>query len=417
VTSSATPTDATEPAVASRRAWARGLTRRSWPLVVVAAVCGAAIGLVLTLLIPPSYSAKSTLYVAPPISSSATDAVAGDQYATNRTNLYQQLAKNDELARRVATEMHSPAAPAALAKRISVSAAHDAPLLTIQASGRSPGEARSLAQAYLDQLPDFARSVEQSSGLREGPVLVTVAGPITVSPGRTTGKPWLLALASTGAFLAAAIGYALLRRRRHPAVGSADRLRKAVPAPFVATLTGRAGEIAQIQAMLFAAPNSARKVILTGVRRDDRLGDTIGHLKRALQGGLSNGILEEHKSDETSVGRHSNHVVLLTAPALLDQIEQITTLAAQATAAVVVCRKRRTLVEDVADLVRVLSLNGVNLKGILIADRRRPSRPTRARQPTVPTAEADDTDRPWPRIDVLEAGMTGLTEGRRSRRR
>jgi capsular polysaccharide biosynthesis protein len=404
VTSSAMASDPSEPAQASRGGWARRLTRGSWPLVILAAVCGAAIGYTLTLFIPPSYSAKVTLYVAPPISSSATDAVAGDQYATNRTDLYQQLAKNDELARRVAAEMQSPAAPAALAKRITVSAAHDAPLLTIEASGRSLGEARSLAQAYLDQLPDFARSVEQSSGLREGPVLVTVAGPITVGPSRTTGQPWLVVMVPIGVLTAVALAFVLLRVRRHPTVRSVGQLRKALAAPLIVELTGRAGEIAQFRAMLFAAPNSARRVILASARHDDTLDETIAHLKNVLSDGISDEIVEGHERGEIDVGNHSNAVIMFAATALLDHSDRITALAARANAAVVVCRKRRTPVEDVVDLAALLSLNGLDVRGILIATHRRQQR---EKQPLPSSADGDDTDRPWPRIDVLEAGMTG----------
>ena len=62
----------------------RRLLRKRWRLVVLAAVCGAVIGCFLTFAVHPTYAAKATLYVAPPISSSATDAVSGDQYAQDR---------------------------------------------------------------------------------------------------------------------------------------------------------------------------------------------------------------------------------------------------------------------------------------------------------------------------------------------
>jgi capsular polysaccharide biosynthesis protein len=132
----------------------RRLLRKGLRLVVLVAALGAAIGYFLTFSVSQTYWAKATLYVAPPVSGSPTDAVAGDQYSQDRSTLYWQLAKSDELARRVAGQMHSAESPAALAARISVSLTHGAPLLTVQAAGRSADAARSLAQAYADQLPE-----------------------------------------------------------------------------------------------------------------------------------------------------------------------------------------------------------------------------------------------------------------------
>ena len=130
-------------------------------------------------------------------------------------------------------ELQSAESPAALAKRITVSVMHDAPLLTIQATGPSADAARSLAQAYVDQLPDYARSVEQNSGLREGPVLVTVARPIEVTKSTAGVKPWLKVLFSTALFGGAALIYTMLKRRRHPTVRGVGQLRKAVPGPWI----------------------------------------------------------------------------------------------------------------------------------------------------------------------------------------
>lgn len=384
----------------------RRLLRKSWRLVVLAAVCGAAIGYFLTFAVHPTYWAKATLYVAPPVSSSATDAVAGDQYAQNRTQLYWQLAKSDELARRVAGEMQSSEPPAALVERISVRSMHEAPLLTIQAAGRSADAARSLAQAYVDQLPDYARSVEQNSGLRDGPVLVTVARPIEVTKSTAGVKPWLKVLLSVALFGGAALIYTTLKRRRHPTVRGVGQLRKAVPGPWIVQVDGSPGEMARIQAMLFAAPNSARKVILAGARSEDRLDGIIAEVRTALKGPIH--LLP--RAHLISGPRHQlNDVVVFAAPALLDQHERITALAARsstgimisAISSVIVCMKGQTLLEDVVDLVELLSVNGVDVKGILIARRRWRKRVKRRVSSSL---RGDDTDEPWPRIDVIECG-------------
>ena len=368
-----------------------GKSRR---LVILAAVCGAVIGCFFTFAVDPTYSAKATLYVAPPLSSSPTDAVSGDKYAQDRAQMYWQLAKSDELARRVAAEVRSAESPAALANRISVGLVYGAPLLTIQATGPSADAARSLAQAYLDQLPDYARAVEQNSGLREGPVLVTVARPVEVTKSTAGFAPWLKVLLFAALFGGAALVYTVLKNRRHPTVRGVDHVRKAVPGPWIVEVDGNRAEMARIQAMLFSAPNSPRKVLLVGARSEDGLDAMIAEFKTALSPGPRFRLSD---------------VELFAAPALLDQPERITALAARSstgimfsgTSSVIVCMKGRTLLEDVVDLDRLLYLNGVEVKGILVGRRQWRKR---ERQHFASPRQLDNIDDPRSVIGIVECG-------------
>jgi subunit length determinant Wzz-like protein len=367
---------------------------KRWRLVTFAAVCGATIGCLLTFAVHPTYTAQGTLYVAPPLSSSVTDAVSGDRYAQDRAQMYWQLAKSDELARRVLAEIRSPESPAALANRINVALIYGAPLLTIQATAQSADAARSLALAYLDQLPDYARSVEQHSGLREGPVLVTVARPIEVSESTAGFAPWLKVLLFAALFGGAALVYTVLKHRRHPTIRGVGQLRKAVPTPWIVEVNGGRAEMARIQAMLFSAPNSARKVVLAGARSDDGLDAMIAEFRTALSPGPRSGV---------------NDVEFFAAPALLDQHERMTALAARSstgimfsgTASVIVCLKGQTLLEDVVDLDELLSLNGVEVKGVLVARRQWRKR---AKQRVASREQLDDAVQPELVIEVVESG-------------
>ena len=367
---------------------------KRWRLVLFAAACGAIIGCIVTFSVSPTYGAQATLYVAPPLSSSATDAVSGDKYAQDRAQMYWQLAKSDELARRVASEMRSAESPTALVSRINFGLTFGAPLLTIQATGPSADAARSLAQAYLDQLPDYARSVEQNSGLREGPVLVAVARPVEVSESTAGSGPWVKVLLFSALFGGAALIYTVLKHRQHPTIRGIGQLRRALPAPWVVEVDGSRGEMARIQAMLFSAPNSARKVVLAGARSEDRLDGMIADFRTALLPGPRFRL---------------NDVEIFAAPALLDQHERMTTLAARSstgimfsgTASVIVCLKGDTLLEDVVDLDKLLSLNGVEVKGILIARRQWRKR---EKQRATSRPQPDNTDEPWSVTGVVECG-------------
>lgn len=384
----------------------RRFLRKRSRLVVLAALCGAAIGCFLTFALPPTYSADAMLYVAPPVSGSASDAVAGDEYAKDRTQLYWQLAKSDELAHRVAQELHSAEPPAALAKRINAQLIHDTPLLTIEATGRSADAARSLAQAYVDQLPDYARSVEQNSGLRDGPVLVTVARPVEVAKSTSGGAPWLGILFSAALFGGAALVYTMLEGRRHPTVRGVGQLRNAVPGPWIVEADGSPGEMARIQAMLFGKPNASRKVILAGPRSEDGLDGVIADFRTALQGPVR--FLPRAHS-QYGPNHQLRDVAISAAPALLDQHERITALAARsatgiaisAVSSVIVCLKGQTILDDVVDLVELLSVNGVDVSGILMV-RRRWRRRMKRRVSSTPRGNNDDEL--LPRVAVIECG-------------
>jgi capsular polysaccharide biosynthesis protein len=369
-------------------------------------MCGAVIGCFMSFAVPPTYSANATVYVAPPVSSSATDAVSGDEYAQNRTQLYWQLTKSDELARRVAAEMRSTESPTAIAARVSVTLIHDAPLLTIQATGPSADAARALAQAYLNQLPDYARSVEQNSGLRDGPVLVTVARPVEVTKSTAGLTPWLKVLSITALFAGAAVAFTVLERRRRPTVRGITQIRKAVPGPWIVEVDGSPGEMARIQAMLFSAPNSTRKVILAGVRSDDGLNGMVAEFSAALHGPVH----IPARAQLTSGPRHERgDIEISAAPALLDQHERITALVARsstgimisAVSSVIMCQKGQTVLEDIVDLVELLSVNGVDVNGILMV---RPSWRKRIRRRVSPSHRAGHTRESSPRIDVVECG-------------
>jgi hypothetical protein len=388
------------------------LARKGWPLVVLGAACGAAIGYLIAFAGDPTYASKATLYVAPPISSSPTDAVMGDQYADNRTQLYLQLIESDELAGLVAAELQSSEPLRALTSKIDAIRLHQTPLLEIEAKGPSPEAARSLAQAYVNQLPEYARSVEQNSGLREGSVLIPVAGP-TEATGSTTGlKPWLTILFSTVLFGCAALAYVIRKRHRNPTARNIGALRKAMPASFIEEVGHDPSDILRIEAMLFAAPHSARQVIFASARLADALETFTADFARSLQGA---GVPCEHvkagELDEYGNSPHSHALVVIDAPGLLDDSHGIAALAERSHTAVIVARRTETLVEDVVQLGKLLGLNGIEVKGV-ISVRRARKKGVKRHDALIGSVPDESPEDPWPTVDLLEAGMGSRNEGR-----
>lgn len=388
------------------------LARKGWPLVVLTGACGAVIGYMIAFGGHPTYISKATLYVAPPISSSPSDAVMGDQYASSRTQLYLELIKTDELAKRVAAELQSPEPVPALIANVGATGLHQAPLLEIEAKGPSPEAARSLAQAYVDQLPEYARSVEKNSGLREGSVLVRVAGP-TEAIGNTTGfKPWFTILFFTVLFGCAALAYVIRNRHRNPTVRNIGALRNAMPASFVEEINDDPSEVLRIQAMLFAAPNSARRVIFAGARRIDVLETFTADFAGAVRGaGIPCENVKAGELDDFEDGVPSRAIVVFDAPALLDDSHGIADLAVRSHTAVIVARRNETLIGDVLQLGKLLGLNGIDVKGVISVRRARGKGDERLGTP-IGSSRDERTEAPRPTIDLPEAAMSSHNEGR-----
>lgn len=380
------------------------LTRKRWPLVAVAAVCGALVGYFIAFAADPTYTSKATLYVAPPISSSPTDAVMGDQYADNRTQLYLQLIKSDELAGLVAKELKSSEPAAALVKSIDAIRVHQAPLLEIEARGSSPEAAHSLAKAYVDQLPEFARSVEQNSGLREGSALVSVAGPTEITQGSGGLQPWLTLIFCTVLFAGAASAYVIRRSSRNPTARNIGALRRAMPTSFIAEVGHDPADILKFGAMLFAAPHSTRQVIFAGARRADALEEFTSELTRSLRGaGIACTRVKSGDPVGSNGGDDDPHTItVFDAPGLLDDSHRIAALALRSRTAVIVAR-RTTLVEDVVQLQKLLNLNGIAVKGVISA-RRTSAKDARRHDEVIGVASDGAPGDTHPTPELLEAG-------------
>jgi hypothetical protein len=377
-------------------------------LVLIAAACAAATGYFL-FFSHPKYSAKAMLYVTPPTSSSPTDAAMGDQYAANRTQLYLQLVKSNDLAQRVAAQLQSSESPNALAAQIRATSLHQAPLIEIQATASDADTARSLAQAYADQFPDFARTVEQNTGIREGPVIVPVAAPLVVTKSTTGWRPWLTFGLCTLAGAGVAFGFVLWSRHRHPTARNIGALRDAMQPSMVEGVGRDPAELQRIQAMLFAAPKSARHLILASARRRDRLEDFSAQFTQSLRDAR---IHSEHVTanglDTFQHGLHSTDIVVFDAPALLEEPELIAALAIQSSTAVIVARGAKTFVQDVVQLGKLLQLNGIRVTGVLSVSRGRRNATRRRGEGT----SGETAEQPWPTIDVLEAAMSSHNENR-----
>jgi polysaccharide biosynthesis transport protein len=125
---------------------------RTWlPLFVLAAVVAAAAGLVVSLVQPKTYEARSTLIVGQALSSVNPDynqLLVSQRLSTT----YAAVVKTRPILDAVSTQLHLTDTPDALAARIKVDAPLDSTLLTITVQDRDPAAAAALANAIAAKL-------------------------------------------------------------------------------------------------------------------------------------------------------------------------------------------------------------------------------------------------------------------------
>lgn len=385
-----------------------GRAAGAWGIVLGVTLLGALLGALLGFGGQTVYTAQASMYVTPPTSSTPTDAVMAGQYATNRTQLYLELIKSDELARRVAAALGTSEPPNAIAARITATSLHQTSILAIEARGSSADDARSLANSYVKELPEYARSVERNSGLREDAPMAPVELPVSVESSKSGLTPWLPVLG--GAALlgipAAAVVWAI--RRRHPAVGDAEAAREALSVPFVETVDSDI-ELDRAQTMVLTMLGATKVLLVVSPRAAVSTERFTMHLIQTLEradAGYERGDISNLA--ELSTGLHSQHLVILDAPGILDRATQLERLADRRVAAVIVVHRGRTLIEDISETQRHLELLKIdNVLGVVID---RPGRKASGKPTDTQTNPADDES--WPRIDVLEQEEAART-GRR----
>ncbi|MEO3761524.1 hypothetical protein ABGB19_25000 [Mycobacterium sp. B14F4] len=350
---------------------------------------GAGLGLLRMYLKDYPYSATATVYVTPPISSSASDALTADQYAANRTQLYLSFIESPELARAVTERLQVNQPPEELADRVEGKATPLTSLLSITASGSSPSDARELAVAYAEALPSFARSIEGSGGLRGAPSVVTVALPLAEEPGFVQQYGLLITL-MVGLGLVGAL-YSFAYRRRFPNVRSADQLRSELHIALAEKVDPKWSdrELRRLQAELVTEAAHDGCLLVVGAKAQD-------HAER---------FSEVFRQSIEESGRTG--VDIVDVPALLESSASAAALnRSNCQQALMVTRYNVTSLRDAKEVRDLLAMNNVAVRGAIIL-RSRSRRRRESTPPAQPTSGDGDSEMPWPTIDVLDAEKRG----------
>ena len=297
-----------------KRIWDR-FSRLTLAVVLIFALIGAGAGILRMYVKEYNYSATATVYVTPPISSSASDALTADQYAANRTQLYLSLIESPELARAVIDRLQMSQSPEDLAERVQAKATPQTSLLAITASGSSPRDARDLATAYAEGLSSFARTVEGSAGLRGSPSVITVASPVAKDPSFIQQYGLIVALMVGAGVLGALYSYSY--QRRYPNVRSTDQLRRELHIALAESVdvANPGPQLRRLQAELLTDPDLDGGLVIVGARSRDQTSTFSELLSQSIK--ESGRDVGESKIVDRRSGR-SDGLLIVDVPALLE---------------------------------------------------------------------------------------------------
>ncbi|UCZ60895.1 hypothetical protein [Mycolicibacterium phocaicum] len=375
----------------------RQLLGTTWLVLLVGLILGFAAGIVIVAIPENKYVAKAVFYAAPPRASSTSDAVMGTQYAENRAKLYLSLMESEPLARAAAAEMNEQVSADTLRRRVKAKGVHATPLVELEVSGPTPEAALSGARAYVRVLPDFAKSVEDQSGLRQGPTLTMLGPPDAITAERKGLAPWYVVIATTVAGGLIGLAFIGWYRRRNPVVTSPRAVRKLIHLPYVQAISMKTGsnDLQRILALLHRRSGTDGRVLLTSATPADgchELVDKLAEASRARQ--IPVRVVQLVDVDGEALDEPG--ITLVEAPALLDNPVEATALRGHTFETVIVGRRNFTSVRSVAEVNELLNLNGHAADGLLIVRGRWTSKRSSA------PASATHSPNPWPVIDVLE---------------
>ena len=163
--------------------------RKSWWVVILATVIGAAAAVGITSRVAKQYSSSVTFFVATP-SAEPGQAYQANLYAQALVNSYVKLLGSDELARRVIVQAGLHATPQAVAGKISGTAGLNTVLLTATATDSTPAGAVRLSSAVAAVFGPMVSSLNNNynTTISKAPVVLSVVSgptsPVKVAPRR-----------------------------------------------------------------------------------------------------------------------------------------------------------------------------------------------------------------------------------------
>jgi hypothetical protein len=165
----------------------------------------------------------------------------------------------------------------------------------------------------------------------------------------------------------------------------------------------------RLQAELLTEADSERCLLIVGARAHDQAEAFSELLTRSIE--ASGRVVERgdapssHRSNRGP--ENSGALAIIDIPALLERSGYAAALhRPQSGEALLITRHNTTSLRDAKEVMALLGMNNIAVRGIIILRNNSFSWQRSAGPPVKPATKNDDSEFPWPAIDVLEAEKT-----------
>ncbi|WP_250545783.1 polysaccharide biosynthesis tyrosine autokinase [Paenarthrobacter sp. DKR-5] len=153
------------------------ILRRNWVVLVSATLLGLLVGGLASVLVKPTYTADTQLFVAIQSSGSVQELAQGNSFSEARVQSYVKTVTTPTVLQPVIDRLGLPMTPAELATKIKATSDLNTVLITVSVSDKSPIQAAAIAQGVADSLIAAVDSLERPKNGGLSPVKLSVVTP------------------------------------------------------------------------------------------------------------------------------------------------------------------------------------------------------------------------------------------------
>lgn len=209
------------------------ILRRHWILLVAATLAGLLAGGTASVLVKPTYTAETQLFVAIQSSGSVQELQQGNTFSQARVQSYAKTVTTPVVLQPVIDSLGLNTTPTELAERVEASADLNTVLIGISVRDSSPVQAAATAQAIATSLIDAVDSLERPKTGGTSPVSLSIIAPAAAPAIPSAPNTRLNLLVGLMLGLVAGVGAALLRTTLDSRIRGAEDLREVTQAPLL----------------------------------------------------------------------------------------------------------------------------------------------------------------------------------------
>ncbi len=231
--------------------------RKYWVSIVGVTLLGIATAAAVTLATPPTYTARTAVFISVRGGDSASELLQGANYATNQVRSYAQVATTPTVLQPVIDKLGLQTTPADLAEAVTASIPTNTAIVEVAVTDHDPELSARIAQATSEQLVATVDQLSPADASGKRAVVATIVTPATVPLEKTTPRTSLNLAVGLLAGLLLGFGQAVLRNTLDRSIRTEDDVARATDHSVIAKIPFDP-DAAEHPLVMFTDPHSLR---------------------------------------------------------------------------------------------------------------------------------------------------------------